>query len=82
MKQPHVDVKILAQPGVALDETTKRVWASVIRQRCPVAVEQIQDPRQIALYGAPAVPAVIVGGQLVHTGCVPSVQTVRSWFPH
>lgn len=79
MKSP-VDVKILALPGAALDETAKRVWAVAQRQRCPIAMEQVQDPRQIALFGAPATPAVIVEGQLVHTGCVPGAVQVEEWL--
>ena len=80
MRKNPVDVKILALPGAALDETTKRIWTLAGRQRCPVAVEQIQDPRQIALFGGPAVPAVIVDGELVHTGCVPKAGEIKHWL--
>lgn len=80
MRKDPIDVKILAMPGTALDETTKRVWASAEKSHCPVAVEQIQDPREIALFGAPAMPAVIVGGALVSTGCVPAAAEIRTWL--
>jgi hypothetical protein len=82
MRKNPVDVKILAQPGAALDETTKRIWAFAGRQQCPVAIEQIQDAKQIAFFGAPAVPAVIVAGELVHTGCVPDSSQIKHWFAH
>ena len=80
MKKPTIDVKILAAPGAALHETAKRVWASVERARCPIAVEQVQDPRQIALFGAPATPALIVDGLLVSTGVVPTASAIQHWL--
>jgi hypothetical protein len=82
MKKPTIDVKILATPGAALDETAKRVWATAERSHCPIAVEQIHDPRQIALFGAPATPALIIGGQLVSTGVVPEANAIKSWLHH
>ena len=80
MKKTPIDVKILATPGAALDETAKRVWAWAERARCPIALERIQDPRQIAFFGAPATPAVIVGGLLVSTGVVPEGRAIQGWL--
>jgi hypothetical protein len=45
-----------------------------------LAVEQIQDPREIAFFGAPATPALIVNGELVHTGCVPNTGQLKAWM--
>ena len=50
------------------------------RAHCPVAVEQIQDPKMIALFGAPATPALIVNGQVVSTGCVPEAREIKGWL--
>jgi small redox-active disulfide protein 2 len=40
-------------------------------------VEQIQD---IASYGILATPGVVIDGQVVHAGGVPSREKVASWF--
>jgi len=80
MAKHTIDVKILAAPGAQLEETAKRLWSSAERSHCPIAMEQVQDPRQIALYGAPATPAVMVNGQLVHTGCVPEARDIKGWL--
>jgi small redox-active disulfide protein 2 len=40
-------------------------------------VEQIQD---IASYGIMATPGVVIDGQVVHAGGVPSREKVASWF--
>jgi hypothetical protein len=82
MKKPTIDVKILADPGAQLEETAKRLWATAERGHCPIAMEQIQDPHQIALFGAPATPAVIVNGLLVSTGVVPESGAIKSWLHH
>ena len=82
MAKQQIDVKILAVPGAQLDETAKRVWASAERGHCPVAVEQIQDPKMIALFGAPAMPAIIVDGELVSAGCVPEAREIKGWLQH
>ena len=82
MKKAPIDVKILAAPGADLDVTTQRVWATADRVRCDVAVEQVQDARQIALYGALATPALVVAGQLVHTGCVPAGREIQKYLQH
>ncbi|HTB34670.1 MAG TPA: thioredoxin family protein [bacterium] len=82
MKKAPVDVKILAAPGADLDVTTQRVWSTAQRVRCSIAVEQVQDGRQIALYGALATPALVVAGQLVHTGCVPAGSDIKRFLQH
>jgi hypothetical protein len=82
MNKAPIDVKILAAPGADLAVTTQRVWAAAQRVRCSVAVEQVQDARQIALYGALATPALVVAGQLVHTGCVPAGTEIRRYLQH
>ena len=82
MKKAPIDVKILAAPGAGLDVTAQRVWAAAQRVRCDIAVEQVQDPRQIALYGALSTPALIVAGQLVHTGCVPAGGDIQRYLQH
>jgi hypothetical protein len=82
MKKAPLDVKILAAPGAGLDVTTQRVWATAERVRCGIAVEQVRDPRQIAFYGALATPALVVSGQLVHTGCVPSGNEIQKYLQH
>jgi arsenite-transporting ATPase len=51
-------------------------------QQAGTAVEivSVEQPDAIRAYGVHATPAVVIGGQVVHSGGLPSYEQVRSWF--
>lgn len=80
MTRPFHDIKILAAPGAALDATAKHVWSAAGQARAKVAVSQLPAPQDWALHGAPPLPAVLVDGQVVHAGSVPTATQVKVWL--
>jgi len=46
----------------------------------PVAVEKVQDMRQIAAMGVMHTPAVAIEGKVVHSGSVPLKDKIAGWL--
>ena len=51
-------------------------------QQAGVAVEivKVEQPEEIRAYGVSATPAVVIAGQVVHSGGLPSHEKALSWF--
>lgn len=45
-----------------------------------ICIEKVEDITEIAKYGVMTTPAVVVNGQVVHAGGVPSASVIESWF--
>ncbi len=45
-----------------------------------ICIEKVEDIAEIAKYGVMTTPSVVVNGQVVHSGGVPSVSVIESWF--
>jgi hypothetical protein len=45
-----------------------------------IQVEKVEQIHDIASYGIMATPGVVIDGQVVHAGGVPSREKVASWF--
>lgn len=45
-----------------------------------ICIEKVEDIAEIAKYGVMTTPAVVVNGQVVHSGGVPSASVIESWF--
>lgn len=44
------------------------------------SVEKVTDPKVMLEHKVMSTPAVVIDGRLVHSGSVPSRDTIRSWF--
>lgn len=45
-----------------------------------VQLEKVEDIAEIAKYGVMTTPSVVVNGQVVHSGGVPSASMIKAWF--
>lgn len=45
-----------------------------------VTLEKVEDIAEIAKYGIMATPGVVINGQVVHSGGVPSASLIKQWF--
>ena len=45
-----------------------------------VAVEKLEDLKEIMCYGVMSTPAVVIDGKVVHAGGVPSREKVAQWL--
>lgn len=75
-----MEIKILG-PGCAKCKTTVDLIDRVAKETGKdVALEKVEDMRQIVSYGVMSTPGVVIGGKVVHVGSVPSRDQVLSWL--
>ncbi|MBZ0113245.1 MAG: thioredoxin family protein [Thermoanaerobaculia bacterium] len=68
-------------PGCANCKNTVRLIESIAQEKgVAVDVEKVEDFREIASYGILSTPGVVIDGQVVHAGGVPSRGKVEGWF--
>jgi small redox-active disulfide protein 2 len=75
-----IKVKVLGS-GCANCKTTQRLIEEVASiNDIEIKLEKIEDMSQIISYGIMSTPGVIVNGEIVHAGGVPSKKIVLSWL--
>ena len=75
-----MDIEVLG-PGCAKCKATADLITRVATETGKtVNIVKIEDMRQIVSYGVMTTPAVVVGGQVVHKGTVPSRDQVVAWL--
>ena len=72
------DIKVLG-PGCAnCEELLKRTKLAVEELQLEGTVEKVTDLMQIASYGIMMTPALVIDGQTVVSGKVPSVEEIKA----
>lgn len=67
--------------GCANCDNTARLIAEVAAAAgAPVQIDKVTDIGQILGYGVMSTPGVVIDGQVVHAGGVPSRQMVAEWL--
>lgn len=75
-----MDIEVLG-PGCAKCKATADLITRVAQETGKtINLVKIEDMRQIVGYGVMTTPAVVIGGQVVHKGTVPSRDQVMSWI--
>lgn len=74
------NIKVLG-PGCANCKTTARLIDEVAKEfGAEVDLEKVEDIKAIISYGVLSTPCVVVDGQLVHSGGIPSKDKIKQWF--
>ena len=74
------DVKILGTGCANCKATVKLVEETAKQKGVHITLEKVEDIQQIMAYDVMATPAVVINGQVVHAGGVPSPDKVAGWF--
>lgn len=75
------EIKVLGI-GCSNCKATVKLIEEVARGKgVEIALEKVEDIREIMTYSVMATPGVVLDGQVVHAGGVPSRQKVEGWFP-
>ena len=75
-----MDIKVLGT-GCAKCKATVEIIDRVARETGKeIALEKVEDMRQIVGFGVMTTPAVVVAGKVVHKGSVPSRDQVLAWI--
>ncbi len=74
------DIKVLGS-GCAKCKLTFQLIEEVARQQgVTVRLQKVEELREIMTYRVLSTPGVVVDGQVVHVGSVPSRALVASWL--
>lgn len=75
-----MEIKVLG-PGCARCSTTKKLIADVAAELgVEVDVEPVTDLMEITRYDVMSTPGVVIDGEVVSSGKVPSRAEVRAWI--
>ena len=75
-----MEIKVLG-PGCAKCEATKKLISNVAEEMgVEVRVEAVKDLMKITEYDVMSTPGVVIDGEVVSSGKVPSRDEVRKWI--
>ncbi len=74
------NIKVLG-PGCANCKTTVRLIDEVAKEfGAEVQLEKVEEIKEIISYGILSTPGVVIDGQVVHSGGIPSKDKIKQWF--
>ena len=74
------EIKVLGI-GCSNSKATVKLIEEVARGKgVEIALEKVEDLREIMTYNVLATPGVVLDGQVVHAGGVPSREKIEQWF--
>ena len=74
------EVKILGTGCANCKNTTKLVEEVAKAKGAEINLEKIEDIQKIMSYKLMSTPGVVIDGEIVHAGGVPSKAKIESWF--
>ena len=67
--------------GCAKCRATAQLLETVAREKgVDIRLEKVEEPQDIMRFGIMSTPGVVIDGQVVHAGGVPSRQKVEGWL--
>lgn len=75
-----MDIKVLGPGCAKCKETEKLVREAVSEAGVTATVEKISDFQQIVSYGVFSTPAVVIDGEVMVAGKVPSKSELATWL--
>lgn len=74
------DIKVLGT-GCANCRTTIALIEEVAREKgVPVALQKVEDIKDIMSYGIMSTPGVVIDGKVVHAGGIPARDKISQWL--
>lgn len=74
------NIKVLGTGCANCRNTIKLLEAVALEKGLEIRVEKVEDLKDIMRYGVMSTPGVVIEGQVVHAGGVPSRQKVEGWL--
>ncbi|WP_240008647.1 thioredoxin family protein [Pseudaquidulcibacter saccharophilus] len=74
------NVKILGTGCANCKNTAKLVQDIAAAKGVEIELEKVEDIQKIMSYKLMSTPGVVIDGEIVHAGGVPSKAKVESWF--
>jgi small redox-active disulfide protein 2 len=74
------DIKVLGSGCAKCTKTAEKLQQLAQEMNIEVTVSKQTDPQVIMEYGVMSTPAVVVDGQLVHSGSIPQTEQMKAWL--
>lgn len=74
------DIKVLGTGCANCKATVKLVEEVATAKGAEISLEKVEDIQKIMTYNIMSTPAVVIDGQVVHAGGIPSRSKVEGWF--
>ena len=75
-----MDIKVLGTGCTNCKNTIALIDQVAKAKGVAVKLEKVEELRDIMGYGVMSTPGVVINGQVVHAGGVPSREKIEQWF--
>lgn len=75
-----MDIKVLGTGCTNCKNTIALIEQVALAKGVAVTLSKVQELRDIMGYGVMSTPAVVINGQVVHAGGVPSRDKIEQWI--
>lgn len=74
------EIKVLGSGCAKCDKTAELIQLIANNSGIPVNVNKDSNPETIMNYGVMSTPAIVVDGQLMHSGSIPDKKKIEAWL--
>lgn len=75
-----MEITVLGKGCSRCESTIQRIQREAAELGVTVQIKKITDEVEIVKNGVMTTPAVKIDGKIVHSGGIPSIETVHSWL--
>lgn len=75
-----MDIIVLGKGCSRCESTIHRIEREAAELGVPVQITKITDEVEIIKNGVMTTPSVMIDGKIVHSGGIPSIESVQSWL--
>lgn len=75
-----MNITVLGKGCTRCESTVHRIEREAAELGIPVQITKITDDIEIIKNGVMTTPAVMIDGKIVHSGGIPSIESVHSWL--
>lgn len=79
-KGAALTIKVLGTGCANCKNTVKLIETTAAEMGVNVMVEKVEEVAEIAAYGVMSTPGVVINEQVVHSGGIPSKQSIAEWL--
>lgn len=74
------EIKVLGSGCANCDTTAKLIQEAAAAKGVEISLEKVSDMATILGYGVMSTPGVVIDGQVVHAGGLPSKAAIEGWL--
>lgn len=75
-----MDITVLGKGCSRCESTIHRIEREAAELNIPIQITKITDEVEIVKNGVMTTPAVMIDGKIVHSGGIPSIESVQAWL--